>query len=210
VDEARTAATDPLRPVRGHHSGPAAADAIAAARQAEVMIRIVGIDPGLSGGLGVLDVGNGGELVHAALERTPTVHVRYGRQRKQRHVYNVPAMRKSLLAVTWESEFPLHATTVVLELQHAMPTDARRAAFATGFGFGLWLGLIVSAGLSYQMVPAAAWKRHHGLLHADKRASRLRCGERFPALAPIQAADEGPAEALLLAAYVAAKEGHHD
>ena len=44
---------------------------------------------------------------------------------------------------------------------------------------------------------------HHGLSGADKRASRLRCAQRFPALGAIAAKDEGPAEALLLAAFVA-------
>jgi hypothetical protein len=167
------------------------------------MRRIVGIDPGLAGGLGVLDVGNNGvELLQAALARTPTVRVRTGR--RQRCQYDVSAMR-DLLHDQVEGHFPL--VEVVIERQQAMPGDARRAAFATGLGFGLWLALIVAARVPYQLVTAVAWKRHHGLLHADKRASRLRCTERFPALAPIRAADEGPAEALLLAAYVAQKGG---
>jgi len=56
----------------------------------------------------------------------------------------------------------------------------------------------------YRIVTPQAWKRHAGLLGADKRASRLRAQERFPTLGAIAPADEGPAEAILIAAYLAA------
>jgi hypothetical protein len=70
-------------------------------------------------------------------------------------------------------------------------------------GFGLWLGLIVSARVAYSVVAPQVWKRHAGLLGAPKRASRLRAQERFPIVGAIAPADEGPAEALLLASYIA-------
>src|SRR5262245_27975394 len=121
----------------------------------------------------------------------------------------MPAMRALLAEVLGPGEGGAAYVEVVLEEQQAMPAHLRGRAqgssstFRTGLGYGLWLGLLVAAQVRYRTVRPTAWKRVHGLLRADKRASRLRCGERFPDLAPIRAVDEGPAEALLMAAAVA-------
>jgi len=163
-------------------------------------VRLIGIDPGLTGGLGVLDVNDAGAWVAAWLRRTPTVTISTGR--KTREEYDIPAMRVLLAEVL--TGHP-HAR-LVIEAQQAMPMRLRgrvqggRSTFRTGLGYGLWLGLLVAAGVRYSTTRPATWKRAHGLLGTDKRASRLRCGELFPALAPVRMRDEGPAEALLMAA----------
>jgi hypothetical protein len=190
------------------------------------MRRLIGIDPGLAGGLGVLDLGERGEVLGVALHRTPTLTIRRGR--KARVEYDMPAMRKLLddcchhrrsigveagltpAALRGLERVPVE---LMLEEQQAMPAALRgrnqggRSTFRTGLGYGLWLGLVVAAGVPYQTVRPATWKKHHGLLGADKRASRLRCAQRFPALGAIAAKDEGPAEALLLAAFAATQKG---
>ena len=172
------------------------------------MRRIIGIDPGLAGGLGVLDLGDQGEVLAAALVRTPTLTLRRGK--KERVEYDIPAMRTALTAAIDGRAAMIADVDVVLEEQQAMPATLRgrkqggRSTFRTGLGYGLWLGLVVAARVRYQTVRPATWKRAHGLVGADKKASRLRCGERFPALAPVKHKDEGPAEALLLAAAIAA------
>jgi hypothetical protein len=171
------------------------------------MRRIIGIDPGLAGGLGVLDVGDHGEHLHAELARTPVTRIK--RKRGERVEYDVPAMR-TLLSQAIDGRPPtIAAVEVVLEEQQAMPTALRgraqggRSTFRTGLGYGLWLGLIVASRVAYTTVRPVAWKRRQALIGADKAASRLRCGQRFPSLAPIRAKDEGPAEALLIADVVA-------
>jgi len=173
-------------------------------------VRIIGIDPGLQGGLGILDVNEAGGVAAAWLRRTPTVTVSTGK--KTREEYDIPAMRE-LLGGFLEGFTPA-TTAVIIEAQQAMPTRLRgrtqggRSTFRTGLGYGIWLGLIVAAGVGYSTTRPATWKRAHGLLGTDKRASRLRCGELFPALAPVRSMDEGPAEALLMAA-AAANGGRH-
>jgi hypothetical protein len=170
------------------------------------MRRIIGIDPGLAGGLGVLDLADG-NLFGVRLARTPVVTLRRGRT--TRIEYDLQAMRHLLGELVRGVPHGGHGVEVVLEEQQAMPATLRgraqggRSTFRTGLGYGLWLGLVAAAGVPYQTVRPAAWKRHHALLGADKRASRLRCAERFPALGAIAAKDEGPAEALLLAAFAA-------
>jgi crossover junction endodeoxyribonuclease RuvC len=166
------------------------------------MRRIVGIDPGALGGLGVLDLDDAGEVIAAALVRTPRVEVL--RNRKRRLDYDPTAMRDLLLRAVDGRVPTIHGVEVALEAQGARPGQGVASSYRTGVGFGLWLGLVVAARVPYRIVMPQAWKRHAGLLGADKRASRLRAQERFPTLGAIPPADEGPAEGLLLAAYVAA------
>ncbi len=171
--------------------------------------RLIGIDPGALGGLGVLDVDDAGEVVGVALLRTPRVPVL--RNRRTRDEYDAAKMR-ALLAATVDGRAPgIRGVEVALEAQGARPGQGVASSYRTGVGFGLWLGLVVGLRVPYRIVAPALWKHHAGLIHADKRASRLRAQERFPALGVVAPADEGPAEALLLAAYVAAtrhEEGH--
>jgi hypothetical protein len=164
------------------------------------MRRIVGVDPGLAGGLGVLDVDDAGEVLCVTLHRTPRVPVL--RNRRLRDEYD-PAGMRNLLATTIDGR-PVPGIEVALEAQGARPAQGVASSYRTGVGFGLWLGLVVGMRVPYRIVAPALWKHHAGLIHADKRASRLRAQERFPALGVVAPADEGPAEALLLAAYVAA------
>src|SRR4029077_20564519 len=97
-----------------------------------------------------------------------------------------------------------HGVEVALEAQGARPAQGVASSYRTGVGYGVWLGLVVAARVAYRIVAPAVWKQHAGLIHADKRASRLRAQHRCAVLAAAAPADEGPAEALLLAAYVAA------
>jgi len=64
-------------------------------------------------------------------------------------------------------------------------------------------GIIASKLDGYTCPPATAWKRHHGLLHQDKEASRQLAIAHFPQLAHLlkRKKDEGRAEALLIAEY---------
>jgi hypothetical protein len=166
------------------------------------MRRVIGVDPGLAGGLGVLDVDDGGEVLAVEFARTPRLSVLRGR--KMRDEYDAARMRE-LLARAVDGRAPtIHGVEVALEAQGARPAQGVASSYRTGVGFGLWLGLVVGMRVPYRIVAPALWKHHAGLIHADKRASRLRAQERFPALGVVAPADEGPAEALLLAAYVAA------
>jgi crossover junction endodeoxyribonuclease RuvC len=160
------------------------------------MRRLIGIDPGLAGGLAVVEVDDG-RIVHAELCRTPTAMVRRGRQRKRE--YDTAAMSELLACRRWTSNGPAE---IVLELQGARPGQGVVSMFRAGVGFGLWWGIVAGLGLGYRVVAPGAWKRHHGLIACDKRASRLLAQSRAPSLGPIAVADEGCAEALLLALYV--------
>src|SRR5262245_34224726 len=166
------------------------------------MRRVIGIDSGVTGGLGVVDYNDVGELVGVELHRTPRVEVL--RNHMRRLDYDPAAMRALLARVIDGRAARIRDVELGLEAQGARPKQGTASSYRTGVGFGLWLGLVVASRVAYRIVLPAVWKRHAGLIGADKRASRLRAQERFPALGAIAAADEGPAEGLLLAAYVAA------
>lgn len=160
------------------------------------MRRLVGVDPGLAGGLAVVDC-EAGRIVHVELCRTPTAFVARGRSRKRE--YDAAAMCELLMR--WHSP-PGAPCEIVLELQGARPGQGVVSMFRAGVGYGLWLGLFAGIGLAHRVVAPGAWKRHYGLVGCDKRASRLKAQELCPRLGPIAVADEGCAEALLLALYV--------
>jgi hypothetical protein len=163
---------------------------------------VIGVDPGARGGLGVLDLDDAGAVVGVALHRTPRMAVL--RNKRLRDEYDPAAMHALLVEVLDGWPIALPDVEVALEAQGARPGQGVASSYRTGVGFGLWLGLVVAARVPYRIVQPLAWKRHAGLLGAPKRASRLRAQERFPALGVIRALDEGPAEGLLIASYVAA------
>ena len=166
------------------------------------MRRVIGIDPGALGGVAVLDLDEHGVPFAAELHRTPRVEV--VRNRKRRLDYDPAAMRELLARAIDGRPVPIHAVAVALEAQGARPGQGVASSYRTGVGFGLWLGLLVAARVAYHIVTPSAWKHHAGLLGQDKRTSRLRAQERFPFVGAIAPAAEGAAEALLLAAYLAA------
>src|SRR5687768_17347627 len=113
---------------------------------------MLGIDPGLTGAIAVLDAT--GTLV--ALHDTPTLTLRV--QRGTRQAYDVPGM------VALLRPYAGHGGHVLLEEAQGMPGQGVRSMFTTGLGFGLWLGILAALGLPYTLVRPAVWKRQCGLL----------------------------------------------
>jgi len=158
---------------------------------------ILGIDPGITGGLGMVHLASPSK---AWLFATPTVRVTRGK--KVRHEYDVLQMLKLLV---------FHKTRgvelVVLERGGTRPGQHAMAVFNTGYGVGLWYGLLSAVQLPIRWVAPQVWKRHHGLLKCDKRASRLLVQERWPCVGEVGPASEGAAEALLMADYYRVQGG---
>ncbi|XP_060197218.1 Holliday junction resolvase MOC1, chloroplastic-like isoform X2 [Lycium barbarum] len=74
-----------------------------------------------------------------------------------------------------------------------------------GFGYGLWIGLLVASGFSVIPVPSSAWKSEFQLTRerSNKDYSREAASSLFPSLSTLlkRKKDHGRAEALLIAAY---------
>ena len=147
-------------------------------------IRILGVDPGQSGGLAII---HGGRLVKGA--RMPVLELRGKKQVDARAV------------IEWLAGDAFDVA--VIEAVHAMP----RQGVTSSFQFGRMLGgiesLVFSYGKPVHYVTPASWKKAMGL-SSDKQASidaaKIRFGSDVDGMLT-RKADDGIAEAALIAAY---------
>lgn len=154
--------------------------------RAKETMRIVGIDPGKTGAIAVVSD------TWADVQDCPVFGTR-----SRPGGLNPDGMISVLRSIE-----PHH---VVIETQQAMPKQGVSSTFTTGYGYGLWVGIITTLGLPWTAVRPAAWKRVMlaGLDKTDKSVSRVVASRLFPALAAdlARVSDHGRAEALLIAAY---------
>lgn len=148
----------------------------------------VGIDPGMDGAIAVLWRGG---LVQ--FHDTPMIKVKGGR------VYDVAA-----LAAIFEV-FPPAATRVWVEAQQAMPGQGVSSTFKTGYGFGIYIGILGALALPYTVVRAANWKKTMmaDMAGKDKGGSIVRALQIDPTLHDHlkRKKDHGRADAYLIARY---------
>ncbi|GMJ11927.1 hypothetical protein HRI_004861900 [Hibiscus trionum] len=85
------------------------------------------------------------------------------------------------------------------------PKDGKHGWWSGGFGYGLWIGILVASGFSVVPVSSLSWKREFELTGAGstKDDSRRVASTLFPSLSDMlkKKKDHGRAEALLIAAY---------
>lgn len=153
---------------------------------------IVGIDPGLKGGIAFLSENK--LLAH----RTPTVSIPFVKKGKKttRDDMDLEKCRELLL---FES-----VTHVFLEQVSAMPGQGVTGMFRFGQNLGQWQGLLVGMGVAYTLVRPQVWKRQAGLIGAEKGASVELARTIWPDhsdLFKYKTADEGRSEAALIARY---------
>ena len=152
-----------------------------------VGVRILGIDPGINGGLAIVDVLDGAapRLVDAI--DIPTVGV------KAKERVDAIAVRKWI-----ETHWPDQA---VIERAQAMPRQGASSGFKYGRAVGALEAVITCCEIPLTIVEPSAWKRFHQLYSTDKEASRQRALQLFPSAHALLARkkDHGRAEASLLA-----------
>lgn len=155
---------------------------------------IGGIDPGLTGALGVLDFEN--YKLH--MWDTPTYSVKVGDKVRKR--CDELAYRDAL------AMFPLDL--VLIEKVASTPNDGHVGAFTFGKVTGIAIGLIIGLGLELDEETPAKWK-HAMQVPADKEQSRHRASALFPQCSALwnRAMDHGRAEAATIALYAAIKNG---
>ena len=110
----------------------------------------IGIDPGLTGAVAVLD--HAGALV--ALHDVPTLTLRTSRGTRQD--YDVPGMAALLQPYT---DFRVY---ILLEEAQAMPGQGVRSMFTCGLGFGVWLGMRGALGLAHTRNPPSRLEAQPG------------------------------------------------
>jgi crossover junction endodeoxyribonuclease RuvC len=151
-------------------------------------MRVLGIDPGIRGGLAIVSNGDGVGALLDAID-IPTV----GDGAKER--VDVMAVRD------WVQ---LHKPTLALiERAQAMPCQGASSGFKYGRAVGALEAAIILCAIPLEIVEPTAWKRFWKLPAKDKQRSRQRALELFPAAHALLARklDHGRAEAALLALY---------
>jgi hypothetical protein len=151
------------------------------------MTKILGVDPGIRGGLAVvLRNANGGAQLLDAID-IPVI----GAGAKER--IDVAALRDWVLV-----QQPMHA---LIERAQAMPKQGASSGFKHGRSVGSIEAVIVTCAVPLTIVEPTAWKKFHGLRGGDKELSRQRALQLFPGAHGLLARkkDHGRAEAALIA-----------
>ena len=104
----------------------------------------IGIDPGLSGGIAVIDE----HLSVLGLEDTPIIKA------GGKSLYSVADMAAILRRFAL-----MGAALVILEQAQSMPGQGVTSTFQTGYGFGLWNGIIGALEIPCRTVKPSVWTR---------------------------------------------------
>ncbi len=129
------------------------------------MKKYIGIDPGLKGGIAIIDDEDIGRI---ELHIMPVIGDKD---------YDIQALKNILR---------LHrdAALVVVERQQCMPGEGLSRVFKTGSGFGILLGLLAGLELRYDVVPPQKWQRqlYVGMRHGQdpKVSSEIVAKRLFP------------------------------
>jgi hypothetical protein len=159
----------------------------------------VGIDPGLSGGIALLDYDAVGNLKVAQPMPIPTLK---SAKTKTGRVYDVPQLSKIFCA------WGVLGAFATLEKSQAMPKQGVSSTFSIGYGFGVLEALLVAHNIRYQVVRPQQWQKVM-LASSNKKntkeASILIAKRLFPNINLIKDGcrkdHDGMADALLMAEY---------
>lgn len=150
---------------------------------------IIGVDPGLSGGLAFFT----DKWKLLGVRRMPLVANTKGRGKvidcHQLALYLQP--------------FQNYPTTMVLEAVNSQPRDGVASAFKFGRASMAPEAIAIAFGFQIEKISPASWKKKAKLIKKDKDASRALAKELFPdkAAAFLKKVDEGVAEAVLIAYF---------
>ena len=153
-------------------------------------MKIIGIDPGLSGGIAVLE------------------------NNKVKKIFDMPVMSEGkknkrqlnsaqLVKLLRDNYSDQEEVSVVVEQVNAMPGQGVTSMFNFGQTFGAIKGICAALGLPIYFVRPAKWKKHFDLINSSKDASRTKTIEMYPSLSNELAKkkDVNKSDAILIAKY---------
>ena len=154
------------------------------------MTQIIGIDPGVSGAVGVLT--EGGRFVEVF--DMPTVLANKSSTRRMVSAYELANLLRTAM---------VNAPTGVVAITenvNAMPDQGVASVFAFGKSYGILLGVLAALGISLHLVSPAKWKGFYSL-GREKDQSRELAQRMWPTAPLGLKKHHGRAEALMLAQY---------
>ena len=134
---------------------------------------VIAIDPGLSGGIAVMDPDADSPLIYLA----PLPLNKLTASKKEIDVCDLKAILVKAMSMS-------PVIQVYLERQQSMPRDSNQAAFTVGRNYGVLEGVIKSFNLPIEYIPPTTWQnaRFKGLPEsATTKEKSLLCFKRtFP------------------------------
>ena len=153
-------------------------------------MKIIGIDPGLSGAVAVMQ------------------------DKKVMNIYDMPVMAEGkknkrqlnssqLVNIIKENIHEDEETIVVVEQVNAMPGQGVTSMFNFGQTFGAIKGVCAALKLPIFFVRPSKWKKHFELINSSKDASRTKVIEMYPTLSSQLAKkrDVNKSDAVLIAKF---------
>lgn len=156
-------------------------------------MRVLGIDPGSSGAVALLESRPDGPPLLIAAEEVPFLTIRKGKR-------NTTVINPGALATTIR-EWQIDAAW--MELVGAMPKQGVASMFAFGRSVGQVEGILATLGVTVSYIAPPVWKLAIGIkAGSTKDASRAKASQLWPGKAGLfaRAKDDGRAEAALIAA----------
>ena len=153
-------------------------------------MRIIGIDPGLSGAVAILD-----DLKIFDIFDMPIMSEGKKNKNQLNSAQLVNIIKKHIL--------PNGETFVIVEQVSAMPGQGVTSMFNFGQTFGSIKGICAALGLPIFYVRPAKWKKHFELINSSKDASRTKVIEMYPSISArlTKKKDVNKADAILIARY---------
>ena len=153
-------------------------------------MKIIGIDPGLSGGIAVLE------------------------NKRVLSIFDMPVMSEGkknkrqlnsaqLVMIIKENIKSNEEVAVVVEQVNAMPGQGVTSMFNFGQTFGAIKGVCAALGLPIFFVRPSKWKKHFELINSSKDSSRTKAIEMYPAFSNQLAKkkDVNKSDAILIARF---------
>ena len=153
-------------------------------------MRIIGIDPGLSGGIAILD-----DLKIFDIYDMPIMSEGKKNKNQLNSAQLVNIIKKNLI--------PNGNTFLIVEQVSAMPGQGVTSMFNFGQTFGSIKGICAALNLPIFFVRPSKWKKHFDLINSSKDASRTKVIEMYPSISPrlSKKKDVNKADAILIARY---------
>ena len=153
-------------------------------------MKVIGIDPGLSGAIAILE------------------------NNKVLNLFDIPVMSEGkknkrqlnsalLVSLLKENIFKNEEVSVVVEQVNAMPGQGVTSMFNFGQTFGAIKGICAALNLPIFFVRPSKWKKHFELINSSKDSSRTKAIEMYPKLSYQLAKkkDVNKSDAILIARY---------
>ena len=153
-------------------------------------MKIIGIDPGLSGGIAVLEN-------NKVLDIFDMPVMSEGKKNKRQ--LNSAQLVKLIKDNISKNE----EVSVVVEQVNAMPGQGVTSMFNFGQTFGAIKGICAALGLPIFFVRPSKWKKYFELINSSKDASRTKAIEMYPSLSNELAKkkDVNKSDAILIARF---------